>query len=697
MAVHTIIGLQAAEYARAGWALVRLPPRSKGAEGMRKDWNTQRNAVTNPELIARWHGNVGLALAFSGVASIDIDDVAAAGEWLHHHGIDLDALRAAPDAVHVLSGVTGRDKLFYRLPDGFDAPSLVTHRIARADRKVALELRCAGQDRVTMQDVLPPSVHPVTGKPYQWGGDWRKLPLIPPALLALWLSLQRAHAPRTHAQPLGDGTGAAMADMFTRLDSAGCKPFWAGHSIRAHCPVHIGESGTTLKVDEAADGRLLVHCHAGTCTFTEILDALGLGPVEWPHAKTPESAPERDDPPPATAPLPDLPASLCALPGRLGDVQAWIAATMYRPHVGVAGLVTLALVDFMAMDRTRIASRGGLAMGEFFLVLAPSAFGKESLRTPFRLLHRLAARDRLMVPDLVFSAPSSQQGLQELLVASRCVAMLPDEFGDWIAKGDKDHHREQAMAHLMQVYGNPFGTVDVPRAVSRKLPPVHEPRMLLFGTSTAERFSEVMNGSIADRGFLNRFVILPLGNDTLEIADELDSRAAYEIPAALASLAKALSGSACEVTFDDDALDYRNVHLRAELDPLALRDNRLAGRLNEQAIRMAAALTLGTGRTTIGVRDMAMGYEIRQALYARTAAMFEMEAVLTSDNPQMRAHAQARAVLKKHGSLTIGRLRVFARQFRVLKLREQNEVLHALIAEGLVRKDGDRFHSLETE
>ena len=51
-----------------------------------------------------------------------------------------------------------------------------------------LEFRCATRDGLTVQDVLPPSIHPDTGQPYRWGGkgDWWDIPEIPQTLLHVW-------------------------------------------------------------------------------------------------------------------------------------------------------------------------------------------------------------------------------------------------------------------------------------------------------------------------------------------------------------------------------------------------------------------------------------------------------------------------------------------------------------------------------
>src|SRR5688572_16117486 len=48
-----------------------------------------------------------------------------------------------------------------------------------------------------------------------------------------------------------------------------------GRSWRVQCPLHQGNSNTSLAINEADDGRVLVKCHGG-CATTEIVTALGL-------------------------------------------------------------------------------------------------------------------------------------------------------------------------------------------------------------------------------------------------------------------------------------------------------------------------------------------------------------------------------------------------------------------------------------
>lgn len=177
------------DYLEAGLVLVPIPAGLKGPEGLAaKGWNKRANCVVAPD----WAGNVGLAHAYSRTCAIDIDDLAAATRWLNERGMSLGALMDEPEAVRISSGRANRAKLIYRLPEGIEP--LASKKIVEAKQNI-IDFRCASSTGLTAQDVLPPSIHPDTGKPYVWEysddliGDWRALPTLPSALLAIWLGL----------------------------------------------------------------------------------------------------------------------------------------------------------------------------------------------------------------------------------------------------------------------------------------------------------------------------------------------------------------------------------------------------------------------------------------------------------------------------------------------------------------------------
>ena len=165
-----------AEYVSHGWVLVPIPLGMKKA--ITVGWNIKKNGITDEEIAEHMDGNVGLAHAYSGTCCIDLDDLVTASEWLGFRSVNIQDLIDAPDTVRISSGRDNRAKLLYKLSVPLPSFSLP-----------GFELRCATRNGLTVQDVLPPSIHPDTGNPYEWIGDWTQLPELPETVLALWKSL----------------------------------------------------------------------------------------------------------------------------------------------------------------------------------------------------------------------------------------------------------------------------------------------------------------------------------------------------------------------------------------------------------------------------------------------------------------------------------------------------------------------------
>lgn len=168
------------EYVAEGWKLCAIERGQKLPHYLK--WNVKPipdDAVGGLE-------GAGLLHALSGTCALDLDNLELARPWLAERGVDVDVLLSDVSAVRIDSGRDGRAKLLYtmRRPLRTLKPS-----------GSGCELRCATASGTSTQDVLPPTVHPVTKRPYQWLypepliGDWRNLPPIPAALLACWRSL----------------------------------------------------------------------------------------------------------------------------------------------------------------------------------------------------------------------------------------------------------------------------------------------------------------------------------------------------------------------------------------------------------------------------------------------------------------------------------------------------------------------------
>ena len=177
-------------YIRHGWSLVPIPAGTKGPA--HRGWNLRTSALTLESTLPPGYG-IGLAHAYSGTMALDIDSWDRAAFELMLHGINLQALYDAPDAVIIDSGRQGHGKLLYAMPLGLALPS----KKVSIDGTTVYELRCSTAGGLTVQDVLPPSIHPQTNQPYRWAGSghWTRLPIIPQPLLDLWQSLLTLERP----------------------------------------------------------------------------------------------------------------------------------------------------------------------------------------------------------------------------------------------------------------------------------------------------------------------------------------------------------------------------------------------------------------------------------------------------------------------------------------------------------------------
>ena len=179
-------------YIRHGWSLVPIPPGTKGPTTA--GWNRRDTALrSQADLPPNW--GIGIAHAYSGTMALDIDHWDKATELLAAHGVNLNDLYHAADAVVVDSGRAGHGKLLYAMPLGLTLPS----KKVIVEGQTIYELRCGTANGLTVQDVLPPSIHPETRQPYRWAGHghWTRTPQLPEAIMTLWQSLLDTDKQRT--------------------------------------------------------------------------------------------------------------------------------------------------------------------------------------------------------------------------------------------------------------------------------------------------------------------------------------------------------------------------------------------------------------------------------------------------------------------------------------------------------------------
>ena len=241
-------------YVEHGWKLCRIKEGEKGPKYT--GWQRRERAMQPHE--AHHAPGAGLLHAYSGTCALDVDDIDLSCAYLAEQGVDLMALLAAPDAVAISSGTPNRAKLLFALPE-----PLPTKKIINEQKVTLFELRCADAAGTgTLQDVLPPSVHP-SGRRYEWvygdslTGTWTELPPLPDELRAVWMKLlgpekrSPAHDGASHtssslasssndghakslAEPSVDGGNDFLPSIATRDPEILAQRIAAGKWILAH-------------------------------------------------------------------------------------------------------------------------------------------------------------------------------------------------------------------------------------------------------------------------------------------------------------------------------------------------------------------------------------------------------------------------------------------------------------------------------
>ena len=206
---------EAIAYRKAGLSLALITPNSK--RPAMNNWN-QLNVCNSIENIPDGYG-IGLVHTHSGTMALDIDDWDNTLNTLLLAGINLVEL--CENSSIIVSGKKNRCKLIFKMPDGLILP---TKKLTfEVDKKIRtfLEFRCATEEGTSVQDVLPPSIHPETGLPYQWAGKihWTSLTVIPDCLLDYWKSLiNEDNTIAQNTQPTEDINDISLLDIQSMLN-----------------------------------------------------------------------------------------------------------------------------------------------------------------------------------------------------------------------------------------------------------------------------------------------------------------------------------------------------------------------------------------------------------------------------------------------------------------------------------------------
>ena len=196
-----------------GLSYVPIPASKKGP--ITPGWNQRESCITEATEAYRLSGNVGLAHAYceTPTCAVDIDDYKETRSYLSKAGIDLKYQLTQRNSAVMWSGRPNSLKAIYRLPKGL-RPLL--SKTIKVNGKTILEFRCAAAEGKTVQDVIPPSVHP-SGTKYRWlQGSLEALTEISNELLNIWQELIAADKNKSQAQNRPESLWYATAPLTPR-------------------------------------------------------------------------------------------------------------------------------------------------------------------------------------------------------------------------------------------------------------------------------------------------------------------------------------------------------------------------------------------------------------------------------------------------------------------------------------------------
>lgn len=395
------------------------------------------------------------------------------------------------------------------------------------------------------------------------------------------------------------------------------------------------------------------------------------------------------EPPKQEQLLPDHPSELMSLPYHLGDLQAFIYNQMAYPSAATAGIAALATLTAFAQTNLTIDSRDGLGFNEYYLIQAPTGFGKEALRKPVLRLSSKSAEQSSLSRILDssndvrfnFSAPASMQGLHSILEQNRSIFFMADEFAEWLRDTRNNSHKQQALGYLMQLYNRAFGTIEPGIAVTRQYEAVTNPRVSVLATSTSEAILENMTREHAESGAYNRWLMFT--GDT-KLPDKRYSGLIYEPEKDLVDYISWVREQSGQVTFSADGWKHYVQMDKSIAEPIKRKDGLLGGRLGEQAIKIAGLIALSDTRLEMNASDFETAFKIRRGIYDRTYKLAQVEGSISGLHKTVEAAEQLTNALRGKSVVYKSQLQNFSRKYKSLSLQEQKAVVDRLLGDGVL-------------
>ena len=419
------------------------------------------------------------------------------------------------------------------------------------------------------QTVLPPTIHPDTGKPYVWTGSETLEDVEPSELPELTTDIVSKisgalapfgyQAPEPRAQRSNGGGGdesphrqlneAALADLSAWVPALGLyrcrrtqhgyeavalwRPSTTGRPPEKRClnlkivPEGVRDFGADQGYTPLDLVMIALACDLETA-WKFLSERLGFATGLVINFKTPAAA----------APAPeangDALEAFTYCPGVVGDIVDFIFATARRPNrvlaLGAAVTVVGTLIGRRVAGPTRSATH------LYVIPVAPTGSGKQHLLEVVPALMKAAGAQSHIGPGEFISMPA----VINFIMRKPLALCLQDEYGAFLKRitARRASGYETAVSKVLRtLWGTSFSAMAIPEWANREMEIIQSPAISILGLSTPDEFHGALQGESVANGFLNRFLVLDSNLRAADVAPQLEPG---RVPERLAAALRAL-------------------------------------------------------------------------------------------------------------------------------------------------------------
>lgn len=384
------------------------------------------------------------------------------------------------------------------------------------------------------------------------------------------------------------------------------------------------------------------------------------------------------------------------VPGLIGETVRWIVGTSIKPQPELALLHTISCLGAVYGRRYKCQGRYDSRPNVYTIGIAGSGSGKEHSRKQLGVLMNQASLEKFLGSGRFVS----DAGLLTSLKKQPSQVMPIDEIGlilQSMADKKAAGYIKNIATHLLTLYSSSGGFFNAGQYADDEKEPVvlKYPNLCIYGTTTKENYVKALTSDAITDGNLNRFIVIPSGNEFPERngEDDLETVPPHSLITQWEALQppKDVLPADLEMVVPTPVVVVWSKEIGMRLkNAISIEDNnakenvnglgRLWNRYRDsiQKIAMIFAITRNQIRPEIISSDL----DIAEGIVQRSIEYIS-ELCLTSvaDSDHERDCQKVMAILKREKMIAYSAL--YAR-IRYLKAKELKEVLDSLVEQGKI-------------